>query len=297
NRIDYLGFFNAEGTEYLSRQASVHHESEAYAGLEWRYLWPDVLNLNLDAQGYYLDQVFDVSDTDVTRLVAELQLTGIKVGPTLRVSLRPWLWLEGSVKGDRQKFRDGANDARVVESYVRLGWQPSDRFELSLAGWQRRRGYDRHPRYKSNGAVDIGVLVVHERELEGRVVATWGHSGHWKTRTRAGGLEYIDNGAGFLNYRQHHAGQEFDWSAGDWLVHAEATAARKVYQLQTVGRGIAVTPEVKEEFDAQLRIERKVAHRWTIYAEYDWERSRSNDEIASYRMNEGLLGARWSWEK
>jgi hypothetical protein len=28
-----------------------------------------------------------------------------------------------------------------------------------------------------------------------------------------------------------------------------------------------------------------------------WERNRSNEVIASYYLNEGLLGIRWSWEK
>jgi len=54
---------------------------------------------------------------------------------------------------------------------------------------------------------------------------------------------------------------------------------------------------VKEEFSAQLRVERKLGERWTIYTEYNWERNRCNDPIASYNMNEGLLGVRWSWEK
>jgi hypothetical protein len=36
---------------------------------------------------------------------------------------------------------------------------------------------------------------------------------------------------------------------------------------------------------------------WGVFAAYKWERWRSNDRIASYVMNEGLLGLRWSWEK
>jgi hypothetical protein len=47
----------------------------------------------------------------------------------------------------------------------------------------------------------------------------------------------------------------------------------------------------------EVRLERKLSARWTLVANYSWERSRSNDAIASYTVNEGLLGARWSWDK
>lgn len=295
-RIDYLGFFNARATRYFTGQ-SVHQEGQAFAGLEWRYRVPDTFSFTLDAQGYYLDQVFDISDTEITRVVAELKLTGVRLGPTIRWSILPWLWLEGKAAGDRQRFRDGINDDQVRETSVRLGWTPGDRVELSLLADEQRRDYDRREKYTMGGRLDGGRLVIHERELEGRLVVTWGARGHWKTTTRAGGLHYLDNGVGYLNYRQRHVAQEIDWSAGDWLVHAEGEAARRDYDLQTAGRGIAPPPEVKDEFATQLRVERKLSEAWTVFGEFDWERTRCNDPIESYRMNEGLLGARWSWEK
>lgn len=296
NRIDYLAFFNAEDTRYF-HGVSVHHESEAYAGLEWRYRWPEVLNFTFDAQGYYLDQVFDISDTEITRVVAELRLTGLKVGPTVRWSIWRGLWLEGVAKRDRQKFRDGANDAWVSEYSGRLGWEPSDRLELSVAATERRWDYGRHPRYRSNGTPIDGLLVVHEREWEGRVVATLGAGRHWKTTTRAGGLDYLDNGSGFLNYVEHHAAQELEWGVGQWSLHVEGEVWRKKYGLQTVGIGSAASALVKTGYSANARLERKLSDRWTVYAEYNWDDTASNDLVASYHMKEGLLGARWSWEK
>ena len=69
------------------------------------------------------------------------------------------------------------------------------------------------------------------------------------------------------------------------------------FDVQTVGLGIAPPARIKDEYNLEGRVERKLTDRWTIFAALTWERSRSNDRVASYRVNEGLLGVRWSWEK
>ena len=67
--------------------------------------------------------------------------------------------------------------------------------------------------------------------------------------------------------------------------------------MQTVGFGLAPPPRVRDEFTAELRAERQVTKRWAIFVRFEWERSRSNDPLSCYVVNEGLLGVRWSWDK
>lgn len=296
-RIDYFAFLNAERTQYFS--ASVHHEEQAFAGVEWRYRNGDAFTFTLDGQGYYLDQIFDVSDTEIARVVAELRVTGLKAGPTVHWAFVPWMWLEASSTVARERFQGGVNDARITAPTARLGWHPIDRLDLSVAFTDRHRDYDTHPQYTAFGTVANNgrVLAITEQEIEGRLDTTWGASRHWKTRVHGGRVRYRDNGAGFLNYWQRNIGVEIDWSAGKWSVETEGSAARKTYDLQTVGTGLLIFPVVKEEYMARARIERKLTEAWSIYAEFDWERTRSNDEIANYKANEGLLGVRWNWDK
>jgi hypothetical protein len=181
---------------------------------------------------------------------------------------------------------------------VRIGWRPGARFEASVAGMERARDYDDHTQYSVSGRPLPGThLKITEREAELRFEVTWDAAGHWKTRTLGGPRDFHDNGSGYTNYRERKLAQELDWSAGQWFVHAEGAAKRLNYAVQTVGLGLDPPRRVREEFSAQLRVERKLSERWTIYAESNWERSRCNDPIASYNMNEGLLGVRWSWEK
>jgi hypothetical protein len=300
-RTDYFAFVNAERTHYFSGK-SVNHEDQAFAGAEWRYRIGEVFSAALDAQGYYLDQIFDTSDTSTTRVVTELQVTGLKVGPTVHWEFLPSLWLEGRATGTRETYRDGLNNARLFEPRVQLGWKATDRLQFTATVSEQHRNFDRRPRYTVSGKEDDGILVVHEREFEGQMSLVVGASRHWTFESRAGGFTYKDNGSGYLNYDERHVAQEVEWSAGAWLVHFNGEVRRKDYEIQTEnhpGRlpGTETHQEIKDEFATELRVERKLSSRWTLYAAASWERCRSNDEFASYRVKEGLLGARWSWEK
>jgi hypothetical protein len=296
-RTDYSFGLTAEGTRYFSN-TSVDHEAKAFAVAKWRYHAEEKFKFTFDVQGYYQDQVFDVSDTDAQRIVAQLKVAGAIVGPTVRWAPVSWLWIEARAVGKRASYQDSDFNHDVGDGTLRVGWRPGARFELSLAGMERSRDYDSHPQYSVSGRALTGThLKITEHETELRADVTWDAAGHWKTSTYGGSRDFHDNGSGYMNYRERKFAQEFDWAAGDWSVHAEGEAKHLLYDVQTVGLGLDPPRRVKEEFSAQLRVERKLNERWTIFAEYNWERNRCNDPIASYNMNEGLLGARWTWEK
>ena len=296
-RVDYFAVLDAEGTRYFSG-STVDHEAEAYAQAEWRYRIEDRFKFSFDLQGYYLDEIFDVSDTDVQRVVAQLKVSGVTVGPKVRWAVQPWAWIEAQGIGKRETYSDGLNNNHATDGTVRLGWRPGERFEASLAGMERLRDYDTRPQYSVSGRPLEGTLLkITEREAEFRCDITWDKSAHWKSTTRLGALAYRDNGSGYFNYHARKAEQSVEWTMDDWLVQVEGVARRLQFDVQTVGLGLSPPERVKDEFSAQCRVERKVGERWTIYGEFNWERSRCNDPIASYNMNEGLLGVRWNWEK
>ena len=296
-RTDYSGIVNAEQTRYFSGQ-TIDDETSAFAQLQWRYGIDELFHFAFDLQGYYLDEVRDVSDTDVQRVVARQKLTGGSTGPTLRWSPRPWGWLEVQATGKRDSFQDGFYNAKIGETVARLGWKPGARVELSLAVTDRLRRFDRRQQYKLSGLpLDGTLLVVAEREREARLDLKWDDAARWRTSTRIGAVDYRDNGSGYFNFRQKKATQSVEWRNDRWRFSVDAAARRRDYEKQTVGIGLAPTARVIDDYSARLRVERKVSAKWTALLSYAWERSRSNDTVASYRVNEGLLGARWSWEK
>ena len=77
-RFDYTLFAQVDGSHYFSG-ATVDHDAKAWTQTEFGYRFGDGLKLSLPLTGYYSDQVFDVSDTEVERLVAKLKVTVLMV--------------------------------------------------------------------------------------------------------------------------------------------------------------------------------------------------------------------------
>lgn len=295
---DYSFALLAEGTRYFS-SPTVDHEALAITTAEWRYHAGDVFKFTLDGIGLYSDQILDLSNTDAQRVVGEFKAASAILSPTVRWTIRSKWWIEAQGTGKRVTYRDGADyNYNLGEGALRLGWRPGARFEASAAATERQRRFDQHEQYSISGRALVGtILKITEREAELRLDVTWDAAARWKTATRAGTLHYTDNGSGYFNYRQRKLAQSLDWTSGEWQVHVESAAKRLDYEVRTVGFGLLPPPRIMDEFSAALKVERKLNARWSVYAKYSWERSRSNDAIASYRVNEGLLGAQWNWEK
>lgn len=295
--FDYFALVRAEGTRYFRRNV-VDHEGEASIVTEWRYRKDDSFGVALNVNGLYFDQVLDVSDTDVQRIVVASKKTVAMLPATVRWAPRPWWWIEVQGGPKSERHRDGVYNARVEEGTLQFGWKPAERFEARVMGNHSRRRFSSREQYSAGGRPLAGTeLRITEREAEVRFDFRLDAAGHWKTSSRFARLEYADNGSGYFNYRQERVRQRLQWESDTWAVRFDGTAKRRDFELMTVGVGIAPPLRVKEQFAIELQVERKLSDRWSVSASYLWERSRCNDAIASYRMNEGLLGATWSWEK
>jgi hypothetical protein len=248
--------------------------------------------------GYYRDEVLDVSDTVLRQTVVAWKTWSTSITPTARWSFHRAWWLEASATGDRTRYDDHSQDSRLGGGELRLGWRPTARIETRLTARKRWRSFDSRTQYNAAGFPRAGTrLKVAEREGEGRLILTWDEAEHWRTTTRARLMDYRDNGSGFFDYQEKGISQELEWMSDQWLVQIEGAAGRLDFDLQVVGLGSAPPPLLKDRYSAELRIERILSPRWTVFVGYTWERRRSNDELASYAVNEGLLGLRWSWVK
>ncbi len=296
-RFDYSFYAQAEGTRYFSGDA-VDHDATAWLMTEAAYRFTDTLKLSVPLTGYYYDQVFDASETELRRDVAALKVSGVMMAPTLRWDFMANTWLEAQAGGERKRYQDRVNDSTINDATLRLGRKLGQRVEVRAAASERRRHFDERTQYSFAGRELAGTeLKVREREGELRLDWTIDQDGKWKSTTRLGWLSYVDNGSGYFNYTQKRVVQELDWKTGDWLLRFSGSAGRIDFKVQTVGVGVDLPFRLADDLAAQLKVERKLGERWTALAAYTWERRRSNDPISSYRMNEGLLGARWSWER
>ncbi len=293
---DYLGLVSAEQTHYFSSE-TVNRESNAIAFLQWRHRFGDWLKFGLDLRGIYSDEIYDVSDSDLVRAVVQQKRLGGTGGAHVRLTPRPWVFLELQGLGTRDRYDDHFDDAKLGDGTARIGFNFRDHVELSIGGAERRRHYDERVQYTLGGRPLSALLEIKEHEHDAKLETNWGEVNRWSTVTQVGELDYDDNGTGYFNYRRKFAAQKIEWRNERWRVAFHGAAKRSDYEFQTQGSGLAPPLRIKDYYETRLRVERKLGARWTVYAVYTWERSRSNDPLAEYRLNEGLLGARWSWEK
>lgn len=293
--FEYSYFVQGERTHYFEGR-SVDDQSRAWSQMEFGY-WLGDVRLALPVTGYYNHQVFDVSDTDVERTIAELRVRGASVAPAVRWRFRRSFWLEAQGSAERKRYEDGVNDGTVGEGAVRLGWIQSERLELRASATRRWRNFDHRVLYTAAGRERPGTeLKIAEQEAQLRADVAWDAARHWRSSTRVSVLHYRDSGAGYFNYREQRIDHEVEWTDARWLVRLGGSANRIDFDVQTVGLGIRPPARLKDEYAAEFRAERRLSRVWTLLAAYGWERSRSNDPLASYRVNEGLLGLRWTWE-
>lgn len=295
--FDYSLFGEIAATHYFQGR-STDRDARAYLvnELGWQPVQP--LRFSLSLLGYYRDEVVDQSDTDIVRVVSAIKVAGANLGPTVRWDFCSSWWLEAQGAGERKRYDDGAEDGDVGEGALRLGWKPTARLKLRLGGARRWRDFTDRTQYTAAGRDLPGtVLKIAEREAEAKIDLKWDRDGHWRTATRVSALTYRDNGSGYFSRHKRSASHEVEWNQAPWLVRVGGTARRVEFDVQTVGFGIAPPPRVIDEFSAEVRVERQLTPQWAVVARYEWERSRSNDPLSCYEVNEGLLGVRWSWEK
>lgn len=304
-KLDYSFFIQGQRTRFFESvtigDETIKHEASAWAQSDLGYRLTDSLRVGLPLAGYYTDRVFDVTSDEFDREVARLSVRGAVVSPVVKWNFLPSWWLEAQGSSERKRYRDGGNDSEVDEGAVRLGWIRSERLELRLAGIRRWREYENRVLKTSQGRDRPDyVLKISEQELQARADIGWDKANRWRTTTTVSRLQYGDSGVGYYNYREYRLDHELEWAGEHWLVRVGGIVSRQDFAVRKVsppGTTADPTSRIREEFQASLHVERTLSPRWTALASYRWERTRSNDFFAGYRVNEGLLGLRWSWDK
>lgn len=297
NGYDTIAFLNAEETRYFSGD-KVDREAQAYGQIEGRFRNDERLKLSIVGRGYHLDQVFDVSDTEVNRQSARLVVSGLAAGPALRWAPLSSAWLDVKCFGKREWYRDGSNDNKTGEIAIQPVWQVTRHWELGMLASRVWRAYESRTQYNPFGRPIANTqLAILESLGEGiSTIACELKGGKLSSITRAGAMRYQDNGSGYFDYRQQHAAQSVSWQNERWEIELEARFRHLVFALQTAGLGLDPPARRKDETIVELRAQRKLSERWSVYGSASHERTRCNEAIASYRVTSYMIGVRWTWE-
>ena len=295
--FEYSVFAQAVGTRFLEGE-TVRNESRFWFRQEIGWRPGPQWELHLPVTAYFDDKVFDQSDTEVERITGVLRVLGAMAGPTLRWDFHRSAWLEASAAAQRDVYADRSNDGWTRHAGLRVGLALPRGWDGAAGVNSRWRAFDSRVQYSASGRVLPGTsLRSREDEYEVRVSRRWGTAEAWKAGLRCSFLDFRDNGSGYFDRCEWQAEPELEWRPARWRLQLRAAARRVEFGVQTVGVGLNPAPRIRDEHEAELRVERKFSERWSVIAGFRWERARSNERVASYVVNEGLLGARWSWEK
>lgn len=295
-RFEAIAFANSTRTRFLG-SASHPDESQSFAHAEARWFPGPSLDASASLEGYHLDQVFDLSASDAERVTARLNVLGATAIASLRWRVKPRTWVELRPGLQRDRYRDRSDDnwqrtARLSSGCSLFG----DRAEATLSLQAQRRDYDTRQRYTVAGRPLAGTgLAFLQRECELGFSFRFGSAKNWKSSTTATLSDNDDNGSGYFDYARGALRHELSWSGRLWKMRAVARAGRYEYRVQTVGIGINPPHRRKDELLWQLRCERTLTSRVVLFAEGDWERSRSNDPLADYGCRTLASGLGWSF--
>lgn len=291
NHWEFITILNGDVLRYVSAPPETAGEQQWAMHTEFRWIPVDPIRLALKAVGYWQDTVSDLSETEVMRLVTPTRVRGGLVACAPRFTLPAGWHVEPAVQVRRNDYRDYGGDHDDAKGGVRLGWRSSAALVLSAAWFELRRTYDQRTNYTAGGRPLPGThLRFRQREGELKVHVSWGRDGAWSLDATVARLENGDRASGYFDYTQKRASLELEWQRAPWRTIAWIEGGRTVYRTQTVGAGIAPPARLAEDFETVLRVERTLAPPWSVFAEYRWERSRSNQADLGYRVNTALAG-------
>ncbi len=296
NRWEFLSFLNADVLRYFPPPVETGGEQQWSLHLEERWRAADSLRVSLKATGYQHDMVIDLSETEATRVVAPTRVRGGFITLVSRFTLPAGFTFEPLGRVKRTDYREFAGDYDESMAGARMEWRRGADLVLSAAVFEHHRRYAERVQYTAGGrALPRTRLRFEQRVGELKAGTGWQARGDWNVTGTVGWLENRDEASGYFDYDQKKARLELGWASGPWRVTFDGETQRMEYLIQTVGAGIAPPARITDDHEVSLRLERQLDERWTLFAEYRWERSRSNELEFSYRANSALAGVQRSF--
>lgn len=295
-QFEFVSFLNGDVLRYFSPPPETSGEQLWSGHLEGRWQPRDFLRFSLKALGYLQDTVLDLSETEAARVVAPVRVRGGHGTAAIRFTLPGGFTVEPLAQVKRTDYRDYPGDYREEKTGARIGWRRGETLALSAAWFEHRRRYVERTRYTAGGRALQGTLLrFQQREADIKAATGWSAGGKWTAAVLAGRLENRDGGSGYFDYDQKRIRGELGWEGAAWRAIFEGEARRADYRVQTVGAGSAPPARIADSFDLSGRLERDLDARWTAFAEYRWERNRSNEAEFNYRANTILTGLQRSF--
>ena len=249
--------------------------------MPWR--WVDV---KARTQGFYQDEVLDLSTSAAQRTVLPIQVLGGRADLKAQIYLPVGFSIESRAGTQRADYQLVAEDYYSRDWWHGANWSPARWVKVSYGQQTIDRDYDFRSQTTAGGRpiVDTNLSFAQDEE-QGRLRLKLDWRGEWQFNVLGGRLENRDNGAGFFDYDWERWQGELEWVSPEdrWEFRVEWEEKTTNYVNQTVGTGL--NPAGREQIDRFWRGEAiwRFHHRWNARVEYEDTLSESNEVDATYR--------------
>ena len=287
-------FLDGNDTRYL-RSVGVDKEQTLMSVAQVKKDFWDNWQLGAALQYSYVDQVQDLSLTESQLASAQVQGHGITFRPSLRRNLTTNWWVQLEVPVTRQLLSAPLDNFWQIGPKLTLCRELGRVSELRLSYAAFHIGYDHRAETDAAGNDIPGTRLerwTHKVELAWQ--RSWDEARHWRTTTTLGFDDSVDNAAGYFDYRRYGVAEELRYQAGTWDIRAKADVSYYDFPVRTISTS-DVTLFNKWNLSLRLRAEKRLASFLKVYAEYEHERSLSNEDFEKYSVNTVLGGLQWEF--
>ncbi len=254
------------------------------------------LRFALTAQGFWQDQVIDLTESIGVRTVADLQVAGGEAGAGMRLSLWGGFSVEGTASFSRIDYRGVAEDHVGWIRKGELVWSPAAWLTLGVGMGDTERDYDFRGEATKGGRVIADTILAYDQLNEqARMTLKWDKAGDWELEVKGSRFENRDGASGFYDYDRERWDATLSWEIARWEFRVDWEQQDIAYLWQTVGAGL--TPAGRQQVDKTWEVD--VAYRWgnhwEIFGQFSTDRSFSNEVDSSYQDRTFLLGSAFTF--
>ena len=296
NDWQFTLFFDGEDIRYFRPVQDVDHEDTVLALAEARKdLGPD-WQFSTALQYVFVDQVQDVSlseaDTAQARVIG--QILTLRPGVRWNLGQSNW-WLQLEIPLVREWMQAPLDSAWQIGPKLMLRHPLGSRSELRLTYMTFWQPYDNRTQSDTLGNdIPDTHLAFWQQRAELAWDYYWDARQRWRASTGVGFDLNHDNGAGYFDYRTYRLSEQLRYRAGTFEARLRISAGYRDFLVRTVDDA-GDTGVHQSLWNVNVHLEKGLASFLKVYAEYDYDRSLSNQDFEEYHVNTIRGGVTWEF--
>ena len=294
NNWQFSFFANGSDARFLNEDTGVKTDQQAMASAQLTWFLGKGWKSISTAQYLYLNQVMDVSADYNVPTRQEVIAHGITGTQGLRKDLGPY-WVEADVSVSRYFVHEPLDDYWQGGPELKLGRGYGHGSEVSVTYQAAPISYDSREQADTDGTPVPGTRLQFMQQTAGIAWQHyWDENRRWRSLTRFSYNFSEDNGSGYYNYSQYLASEQLRFRSANWEFSVQVALAYYDFPNQPAMTS-GPPPRHRTDLRLTLRGERALSRHWKIYAEYDYERSYSDDPLDQYEANVASAGVEFAF--